>query len=117
MQTYTLKRDGDRSLVFDGELLGSGSSKRDDHSRWFEVRIYRTVGGNYIVAGVGRSTVEGEIDRYWADTCTTGHEVVRALTRVDDDDVEYITRTARDALNEAAEADAGVRDAFLKRVA
>lgn len=117
METYTLKRDGDRSLVFDGVRLGEGSSRRGSSPRWFEVAIYRTAAGNYVVAGAGVSSVPGETDRRWAVHCHTGQEVVQALTRRDDDNVEYLTRTAREALTDAAETDVGIRDAFYKRVA
>lgn len=115
--TYTLKRDGDRNVVFDGLLLGEASSQRQDQDRWFEARIFKTVGGTYVVAGVGRSTRLGETDRCWAETCATGAEVIGFLTRTDDDGVEYLTRTARDALTAAADLDDGIRDAFFRRVA
>ena len=117
METHTLKRDGDRNIVFDGVLLGEASSQRPDNQRWFEARIFLTAGGSYVVAGAGKTAVEGETDRCWAVTCATGAEVVQALTRVDDDDVPYLTRTARDALTTAAERDDGIRDAFFDRVA
>lgn len=117
METFTLKRDGDRSLVFEGELIGRGSSRRGDAPRWFEVHIYRTAGGVFVIGGAGRSLLPGETDRCWAETAETGPEAVRLLTRKDDEGVEYLTRTARDALSQAAEADDRIRDAFLKRVA
>lgn len=117
MQSFTLSRDGDRSLVFDGTLLGNASSERADAPRWFEIAIYRTEAGRYVVAGSGRSRVEGESDRCWAYDYTEPGDVVRRLTRVDTEGVEYITRTARDALRAAAELDDGLRGAFLKRVA
>lgn len=116
-ETFTLKRDGDRSLVFDGARLGASSSRRGDADRWFEVGIYLTVGGTYIVSGVGRSVRDGETDRSWAVTCPSPREVIVALTRYDEDDVAYLTRTSRDALEQAARSDDGIRDAFLDRVA
>lgn len=53
---YTVNDRG-RQLDFDGERLGSGSSYSGNKPRWFEVSIYKTTGGNYVVAGVGRSRV------------------------------------------------------------
>lgn len=117
VRTYTLKRDGQRNLVLDGVLLGEASSRRGDQERWFEVRIFRTEAGRFVVAGAGRSIVDGETDRCWAEICDDGADVIAALIRVDDDDVEYLTRTARDALNDAAERDETIRDAFYRRVA
>lgn len=115
--THVLKRDGERSLVLTGVLLGAASSRRPGQDRWFEVEIYRTTGGQFVVGGRGRSEVEGETDRCWAAVCADGAGVIASLMRVDSDDVEYLTRTARDALNDAAENDDDIRDAFYKRVA
>ena len=53
---YTVKDRG-RRLDFEGELLGSGTSYTEHKPRWFEVDIYKTVGGKYVVAGAGRSRV------------------------------------------------------------
>lgn len=44
-------------VCFSGTLLGAGSSAQPMKPRWFEVRIFRTDGGRYIVAGAGRSIV------------------------------------------------------------
>ncbi len=117
MQSYTLRRDGDRNLAFTGQLLGEASSRRPGQDRWFEAQIFKTEAGTYIVAGVGRSDIEGETDRCWAVTASDGAGVVQALTRIDEDDIEYLTRTARDALNAATEHDEGIKAAFLKQVA
>ena len=142
METWTLKRDGDRSLTFEGVMLASASSRRGSASRWFEVSLYRTAAGSYVVAGVGRSDVDGETDRHWVEVVDRPADVVEALKR---DEMQcascggdwfragrcgdcgsterkpsgqrYLTNTARDALNEAAESDDGVREAFLQRVA
>jgi hypothetical protein len=43
-------------LTFEGELLGSASSKRTS-PRWSELRLYRTTAGTYVLEKVGRSTV------------------------------------------------------------
>lgn len=117
METITLKRDGDLSLTFEGELLGSGSSRRGQITRWFEVCIYRTAAGAFVVAGVGRSIVDGETDRCWAEIVHTGAEVRSLLTRTDNDDIRYITRTAMRAMTEAAEHDERIRDVAAERVA
>lgn len=49
--------DRGQQIDFHGELLGSGSSYADWKSRWFEIDIYRTEAGKYIVAGAGRTLV------------------------------------------------------------
>lgn len=116
-QTHRLRQDGDRDVSFDGVLLGSASSETPDSDRWFEVSIYRTVGGRYLVAGIGRSRVDGETDRHWVVECESGGDVVAALTRTDPEGIEYLTRTARDAIDAAAATDDSIRDSFLRRVA
>lgn len=55
-QFYSLFDKG-RQLVFEGFHLANASSYVDKKPRWFVVDIYKTVGGKYIVAGVGRSLV------------------------------------------------------------
>lgn len=49
--------DRGQELNFYGELLGSGTSFADWKGRWFEVTIFKTEGGKYVVAGAGRSCV------------------------------------------------------------
>ena len=56
MDVYTVKDRG-RPIDFEGSLLGSGSSYSQGKPRWFEVSIYKTAGGKYVVAGIGRSRV------------------------------------------------------------
>ena len=55
-QLYVV-HDGEREINFDGDLLGSASSFSVGKPRWFEVRIFRSQGGKWIVNGVGRSLV------------------------------------------------------------
>jgi hypothetical protein len=53
---YAVK-DGDRTLEFDGVLLGSSSSKRRDSLRWIEFKLYKTENGTYILSRIGASVV------------------------------------------------------------
>ena len=50
-------QDGSRMLTFEGELLGSVTSQRPSSPRWSEYRLYKTVGGVYVLEKVGRSIV------------------------------------------------------------
>jgi len=50
-------RDRGRPLDFEGKRLGADNSYSDHKGRWFEVQIFKTAGGKYVVAGVGRSRV------------------------------------------------------------
>lgn len=53
--------NGDQTVIFEGDLLGSASSElgfRDERrERWSEIEIYRTVDGKYVVVKIGKSRV------------------------------------------------------------
>jgi len=100
-------RDGSRQLTFHGELLGEASSRRPESDRWFDLRIFRTEAGRYIVEGVGRSSRPGEVDLSWVKLCDTPEDVVRGLYRVDNTGVLRLTTTAQQALDLAARKDKG----------
>ena len=105
-------RARERELVFVGELLGSSSSHSPGKTRWSEVEIYQTVDGEYVVAGIGRSTVPGDKDLCWAHVCGTAAAAVEQLHQYDDDDVRYITALSRRAIEAAGENDQALLDAF-----
>lgn len=50
-------RDRNRVLEFDGELLGSSSSRSPGSLRWVEFSIYRTFGHEYVLSRIGRSLI------------------------------------------------------------
>jgi hypothetical protein len=50
-------KDGNRTLQFNGKLLGKSSSKRGDSTRWIEFELYRTESGSYILSRIGVSIV------------------------------------------------------------
>lgn len=108
---YTV-RDRGRELDFEGELLGSSSSHARGKPRWLEVAIYKTVGGSYVVAGVGKTTLPNEQDREWAQVSTRAEAVLERLRLKDEDGVWYIPATSMRAIEEAAEVDAGIREAL-----
>jgi len=95
--------DEERVIAFEGELLGEASSQRGDKDRWFELRIYRTQAGAYIVSGIGKSRVPGETDLCWVKIVDAAEDVIRALQRTDGDGELRLTNVARKALDQAAE--------------
>lgn len=105
--------DGEREIRFRGVLLGESSSHQSGKTRWIELSIYRTTGGNYIVAGVGRSTVPGETTRCWAHVCESAQGALESLYMYDGDQVRYLTRTAKEAITTAMADDAALREAYL----
>lgn len=109
-------KDGDRHVEFDGALLGHSTSERSGKSRWSEISIYRTRGGNFIVAGVGKTILAGESDRHWATVCERPQGVVEKLTLCDDDGTRYVPYTSRIALDQAIEQDDELGEAYKVEV-
>lgn len=50
-------RDESRTLKFDGALLSFATSYRPRSDRWVEFSLYRTAGGQYVLARVGETLV------------------------------------------------------------
>lgn len=111
MQDFELK-DGDRVVRFTGALIGSASSARDGKTRWSEISIYVTVGHKYVVQGVGRTTLENEVDKYWVQVCEKPQCVVEKLHMYDDSQSRYLPYTNRRALDEARSRDRELAEAF-----
>lgn len=96
MKRYLIRRSRNKPLSFSGTLLAEVST-RHRRERWTELRIYRversTVGGeavelldsytpsegSFVAEQVGRTTVEGEIDRIKAWPCESVRHVREAL--------------------------------------
>lgn len=53
---YSVK-DGIRTLNFDGEKLAFSSSSSPGKPRWIEFTLFKTVGGDYVLARVGATMV------------------------------------------------------------
>ena len=125
-QQYTVK-DHDRAFSFRGVLLGHASSESPFKKRWTEMSIYRTDGGTYIISGVGQTCVkkgdpipdedgiadEDETPRAWAHVCESAAGAIQRLYLYDNDNVRYMTRIAKLALEEAISKDDALRDAYL----
>jgi hypothetical protein len=100
MMHYRVERTNDIPLEFDAELLADVSSKGmtgNVLSRWTEHRIYRTSTNVYVVETVGRSVVNGEIDRCAAVVVDQAREIPAALRAPR----SYLTLLAKEALDHA----------------
>jgi len=115
MTTHLVPRDGDIDLELNGERLAFSSSAERGKPRWFELTIYRSGSGRWVVAGAGRTTMPDEVDRFWARVCTSPAEVLEALYRRGEGG-RYLTHTAREALEDAAERDVALRTVLVERV-
>jgi len=86
MNQYKIRRDGQRPLEFSGSLLGEVST-RYKRERWTELRLYATTFfmqsglemSSYVCEQVGRSTVDGEIDRCNAWVCHSIDDIKAVL--------------------------------------
>jgi hypothetical protein len=54
---YRIADSDGRSVDFDGVLLATENSRRQGIPRWTETNLWKTVGGNYILQKVGKSSV------------------------------------------------------------
>lgn len=103
----------EQEITFDGELLGEGSSWNPSKSRWYEVEIWRTVDGKYVIHKIGMSDVEGETDRHSAIVADTPEGAVRALYSRRSAGDHHLPLTAKKALGDASAIDPPLREAFL----
>jgi hypothetical protein len=76
-----IDRDHEKSLAFYGELIARADSRKpyDSMERWYELYLYKTVGGNYVAVRSGLSTVGGEVSKTTAKSCATEEEVIDFL--------------------------------------
>jgi hypothetical protein len=77
--------DRERPIRFRGIQLAFASSDNDDRpkQRWYEITIYKTVGGNYVAQRVGKSRVYHSID---SDCRVPTHDVI-TVADLDDDEI------------------------------
>ena len=86
METVTLERTGDVPLTFEGEVVSEGDTsfiRGQRQNRWYELTLYRTKGGKWVLATVYRSQWQQEHDARAAQVYATAQEVVDEL-RADD---------------------------------
>jgi len=82
MERIELLRDHDRDLRFNGHWVASASSRKtNDQPRWLELNAYVTAEGKYVAEGIGRTVVDGEVDRHWAYVYDTAEDFVDAQFR------------------------------------
>jgi hypothetical protein len=135
--TWTITDQYGASITVTGELLGIGSSQRPRHQnhpdtqfapprthcstcRWTEIRIFGAdpndgkALGQYLVVKRGASAVPDEKDFVEWEWLLSGHEVLDLLTTRRGGDA-FLTAPASRAFSQAAEYDAGMRDAWLNR--
>ena len=116
MEKHTITRDGDRPIVFTGELIGSGSTHSNQGSnefRYTDVYIYRTKGGKYVADVQHITRWQGERSTSKAAALNTPAEVVEWLK---DDNDGALGRASQEACEEAAKNDEAFGKAFVEEV-
>lgn len=108
-------QDGERTITFDGILIGSATSDDGHRDHWADIAIYRTQAGSYVVHIIGRTRLAhiGQVDRHKAQVSTAPEGAVESLYLIDDDGVRYMTNVAKRAAEEAAENDPDFATAYL----
>lgn len=104
-------RNRHETIIIEADLIGSASSREPTKPRWGDYRLFRLPdGGGYVVAGIGRSTIDGEIDRPWFKICETPDAVVRALLYERRPGLWVLPPAGRQLLARASEHDVPIRD-------
>lgn len=117
MTAFTVERTGDVPLAFEGDLLADRSSRVSGNTRWTEVRIYRTESGKFVTEMVGRSIRKGEVDRRTVVVHDDTDTIRAAIMRPNPDTGQsYMTRTAREALFDAAPHDHRIMAIVTERI-
>jgi arylamine N-acetyltransferase len=124
VQTYTLSRTGDVPLKFEGEHLAGISTQQGpggkDRNRWYEVDLYRTRGGKYVLKVHFMTLWQGEQFVIHVILCDDTAGVRKAL--IDFDPTRdaagyppgeaYVEKQARLERGLRSEWAAGIRDLF-----
>ncbi len=77
MQHVVVRRDGEKNLEFDGELIAEAESSANNASsdysgdvgRWTELKLYRTKAGKFVASRVNHTQWQGERDSHEASAC------------------------------------------------
>jgi hypothetical protein len=105
----------EQEIRFEGELLASGSSWREGKDRWYEVELWSTIDGRYVIHKIGVSDVPDEDDRHSAIVADQPEGVVAALYSRRGSGDYHLPLTAKLALEEAAKKDEALKHAYLHR--
>lgn len=99
--------------VIHAHLLGHASSWKPTKLRWFEVSLYKTAAGEYVVHTLGKSKVEGDVTRARIADTSSSWDVMELLT-VTHRGETYIPRDSLRALAQAAQWDIDLRARYLE---
>lgn len=81
-QSFTLTRTGDRPLQFTGEIIAEAGGRLhagQEQNRWHEIRVYRTVGGKYVLAVEYCTCWQGEDGHHHSSVHDTTADVAEEI--------------------------------------
>jgi hypothetical protein len=102
MTTIHVKRDGQRDLKFEGELIAEVSShvsRGERQNRWTEMALYKSQSGKFVVAIKGITIWQGEHDRYRGHVCGSTTQLVGTL--IEDNGEGKLSWLAKELLDKA----------------
>lgn len=112
LQDVTLVDHG-QSLSVRARCLGRSTSKRAHKTRWFEVEIYKTDDGEYLVQTRGMTVIPGEITKTRVVRTRSSFEVVQVLEVGRHNETPYLPRDSLRALAQAAQWDDDLMERYL----
>ena len=96
----------------EGELLSSNSSFLPGKENWTDIEIYKTITNEYVIVTYGRTTKEKQKEMVKITKTPDPRGVIEALKRPGKYSTKYLTNGADLAVQEAAEKDKGLNDAY-----
>lgn len=130
-QRFELAGRSEQPFIFEGKLLGHGSSRADTHThhpqrsaekrercsacRWFSADIYVTDQGRYVVHTIGDSSVYGEKRFSRVSETSSALEIVELLTVRRPNEKPFMTSQSARALAQAASVDDDIYEAYVNR--
>lgn len=106
MNAISISRTGMPPIRFTGEIIGEGTTRHHNSTRWTNVRIYATKGGKFVAEVQRRTQWQGERDTTNGNSFSTAAECIEWLAG------ETGTNGVGVASQEAIEAAAKVNDQF-----
>lgn len=83
IETFFYQHAG-TTTQFEGELVAHVSSELPTKERWTEFDLFLSYPDNiWILQGVGRSRVQGEVDRYWSVQSDDVGDVLQSIVGPD----------------------------------
>lgn len=72
-------QEGNTTTQFNGEHIAHVSSDSPSKQRWTEFDLFISESDEWILQGIGRTSIKGEKDRYWAIVSADPNDVLEAL--------------------------------------